>query len=155
MTAQRTPAELILSAVRTEKESSLFYRMMAEMTSYGEARDTLLTLSDDETSHAATLADLYYEITGRGVSDEPPARPEGDPNLFDLPSASRREALEFALQNEINAVGLYQSQADVTDDPRIAKIFRILADTERGHAAYLRLQISRLDTSNDYDQDAG
>ncbi len=144
MTAKRTPAELLVSAIQTEREAAFFYKMMAQMTSDREAQDTLLTLADDETSHASTLANLYYEITGRGASDEPPARPEGDPNLFDVQSASRREALEFALRNELNAIDLYQTQADATEDPKVAKIFRMLAETETEHAAYLRLQLSRL-----------
>ena len=145
----RTPSDLIASAIETEKEAALFYNMMAGLTSDQEGRDTLLVLAKDEASHAVTLANLYFEITGHGVPDPTPNRAEGDPNLFDFPSASRRDALEFALQNETNAAAFYQSQADVADNQRIATIFRILADTERDHAAYMRLQLSRLDTSDD------
>jgi len=144
----RTPAELVASAVQTEREAAWFYQMMAEMTSDDEAKETLLTLAQDEKSHAATLANLYFEITGRGITERTPNRAEGDPNLFDFPSASRRDALEFALKNENAAAGFYQKQADVEVNQRVATIFRILADTERDHAAYIRLQISRLDTPN-------
>ena len=149
-TEPRTPAELIASAVQTEREAAWFYTMMAEMTSDNEAKDTLLTLAKDEESHATTLANLYYEITGLGITKKTTNRAEGDPNLFDFPSASRRDVLEFALQNEISAVDLYQKQASVTDNPRVATIFRILADTERDHAAYIRLQLSRLDTPSEH-----
>ena len=145
----RVPSDLIASAIETEKEAAWFYNMMAEMTSDQEARDTFLVLAKDEASHAVTLTNLYFEITSHSVLDRAPNRPEGDPNLFDFPSASRRDALEFALQNETKAAELYQSQADVTDNRRIANIFRILAETERDHAAYMRLQLSRLDTSDD------
>lgn len=144
----RTPAELVASAVQTEREAAWFYKMMAEMTSDVEAKDTLLTLAQDETSHATTLADLYFEITGLGITEKTPTRAEGDPNLFDFPSASRRDAFEFALKNENTAAGFYQEQADTADNPRVATIFRILADTERDHAAYIQLQISRLDKPN-------
>ena len=147
-TEPRTPAELVASAVQTEREAAWFYQMMAEMTSDDEAKETLLTLAQDETSHAATLANLYFEITGRGITKKIPNRAEGDPNLFDFPSASRRDAFEFALKNEDAAAGFYQKQADVAENPRVATMYRILADTERDHAAYIRLQISRLDTPN-------
>lgn len=143
----RTPADLVASAVQTEREAAWFYKMMAEMTSDEEAKETLLTLAEDEASHATTLANLYYEITGRGITEKTPNRAEGDPNLFDLSSASRRDALEFALKNEVTAADFYQEQADDADNPRVATIFRILADTERDHAAYLQLQIQRLDTA--------
>lgn len=141
----RAPADWIASAVQTEKESALFYEMMADMTSDGEAKDTLLTLARDEASHATTLVNLYFEITGHGILEKTIGRAEGDPTLFDFQSSSRRDALEFALQNETNAVDLYQKQAEDADNPRVATICRILADTERDHAAYLRLQIKRLD----------
>jgi len=147
-TQPRTPAELVASAVQAEREAAWFYEMMAEMTSDVEAKDTLLSLARDETSHAATLANLYYEISGLGITEKTPTRAEGDPNLFDFPSASRRAALEFALKNEITAATFYQEQADTVDNPRIATIFRILADTERDHAAYIQLQISRLDKAD-------
>jgi len=39
----------------------------------------------------------------------------------------------------------YQEQADAADSPRVATIFRLLADTEPDHAAYFRLQLRRLD----------
>ena len=144
-----SPPDLIAAAIQTEKEAAWFYEMMAEMTSDNEARDTLLVLAKDEASHAAALTNLYFEITGHGVLDPEPNLAEGHPNLFDFPSATRREVLEFALRNETRAADLYQSQADINEDPHFAKIFRMLAETERDHAAYMQLQLDRLDTSND------
>jgi rubrerythrin len=139
------PAELIATAIEAEKKAAWFYRMMAEMTSDEVAQNTLQGLSDEEASHAETLTNLYFEITGHGVLEPPAAPAEGEPNLFDFPSASRRAALEFALKNELKAIELYESQAVASDDPRRAGIFRQLAETEREHAAYMRLQLSRLD----------
>jgi len=145
MTEPQTPAELIASAVQTEKEAALFYTMMADLTSNADVRAMLLDLADDETSHATTLANLYYEMTGNGITESTAVQPEGDPNLFDFQSASRRQALEFALRNESEAAAFYQNQAETSGNPRVATIFRILADTEHEHAAYLQLQIDRLD----------
>jgi rubrerythrin len=139
------PAELIGAAVQTEREASLFYRMMADMAADSGAREQLLTLADDESSHATTLANLYHEMTGRGVGEATPGPAEGEPNLFDFQSRTPRDVLEFALQNELAAVDLYQTQSEAAEDPKVATIFRLLADTEREHAAYLRLQLSRLD----------
>jgi rubrerythrin len=141
----RTPAELVASAVQTEREAAWFYRMMADMSSDDEARKTLLTLADDEESHATALLNLYFELTGHGITQPPSAGAEGDPNLFDFSTTSRRDALEFALQNETKAVEIYNEQADLAANPRVATVFRILADTERDHAAYIRLQLDRLD----------
>ena len=141
----RTPAELVAAAVQTEREAAWFYRMMADMSSDDEAKETLLSLADDEESHATALLNLYFELTGHGITQPPPSRAEGDPNLFDFSTRSRRDALEFALQNETNAVEIYNEQADLATNPRVATVFRILADTERDHAAYIRLQLDRLD----------
>ena len=143
--AETDPTELIAVAIEAEKKAAWFYGMLAEMTSDEVARQTLQGLSDEETSHAETLNHLYFEITGHGVLETPSASAEGEPNLFDFPSASRRAALEFALANELKAIELYESQAAATDDPRRAGIFHQLAETEREHAAYMRLQLSRLD----------
>jgi rubrerythrin len=141
------PADLIATAIQTEREAAWFYEMMAEMTTDAETRDTLKQLAKDEASHAETLKNLHFEITGHGVKRPAPARAEGNPNLFDFPSATPRDALEFALLNETRAADFYQAQADASDDPRIAKTFRLLAETERDHAAYMRLQLSRLDAA--------
>lgn len=140
-----TPADTIAGAFHTEKQAAWFYRMLAEMSSDDDTRATLTTLAKDEESHAQTLLNLHFEMTGLGITDPAPARAEGDPNLFDFRGSTRRAALEFALGNENRAVELYQSQADAASDPRVATIFRILADTERDHAAYMRLQLERLD----------
>jgi rubrerythrin len=145
------PAEVIVAAVQTEREASLFYRMMAEMASDSGVRCRLLELADDENSHATTLANLHYEMTGRGVPETTPGSAEGDPNLFDFQSRSQRDVLEFALHNELAAIDLYQTQAERSEDPKVATIFRLLADAEREHAAYLRLQLGRLDESATHD----
>ena len=140
----RTPAELVAAAVQTEREAAWFYKMMAEMSSDDQAKATLLTLSEDEESHATTLVNLHFELTGHGITQPKQSRAEGDPNLFDFSTTSRRDALEFALHNETRAVEIYNEQAALASNPRVATIFRILADTERDHAAYIRLQLDRL-----------
>ena len=145
------PAELIGAAVQTEREASLFYRMMADMAQDSGARERLLELADDESSHATTLANLYSEMTGRGVAEAKPVSAEGDPDLFDFRSRSQRDVLEFALDNELAAIDLYQTQSEAAKDPKVATIFRLLADNEREHAAYLRLQLSRLDEGAERD----
>ena len=135
------PADLIAGAIQAEEKAAWFYTTMAQLTSDGNARDTLRRLADDEKLHARTLTDLYVEITGHGVIESPSAAPEGEPNFFEFPSVSRRAALEFALQNEVKAADLYQSQAGASDDPRRSEIFSQLAETERKHAAYIRSQL--------------
>jgi len=145
------PANVIVSAVQAEREAALFYRMMADMASDGPARDRLLELADDERSHATTLVNLHQEMTGRGVAETAAASAEGDPDLFDFRSRSQRDVLEFALQNELAAIETYQTASERSEDSRAATIFRLLADTEREHAAYLRLQLSRLDGATTHD----
>ena len=135
------PADLIACAIQAEEKAAWFYTTMAQLTSDGNARDTLRRLADDEKLHARTLTILYVEITGHDVIESPSAAPEGEPNFFDFPSVSRRAALEFALQNEVKAADLYQSQACASDDPHRSEIFSQLAETERKHAAYIRSQL--------------
>ncbi|MEE4271889.1 MAG: ferritin family protein [Thermoanaerobaculales bacterium] len=144
-TGQSEPADLIAIAIKAEEKAAWFYRMLAEMTSEEDSQQTLEQLAADEASHAETLKHLYFEITGHGILEPRTAAAEGEPNLFDFPSSSRRAALAFALKNEIKAAELYESQAADCDDPRRAGIFRQLAETEREHAAYMRLQLDRAD----------
>ena len=135
------PADLIAGAIQAEEKAAWFYTTMAQLTSDTNARDTLRRLADDEKLHARTLTSLYVEITGHDVVESPSTAPEGEPNFFDFPSVSRRAALEFALQNEVKAADLYESQAGASDDPSRAEIFNQLAETERKHAAYIRSQL--------------
>jgi rubrerythrin len=144
MALETSPAELIEAAIRTECEASLFYRMMADMTSDESLHHALLGLAADERSHATMLTRLLEEMTGRGQTSNVPATAEGDPDLFDFHAKTREEVLRFALDNELSAISLYESQVNDADDPRVATMFRLLADTEREHAAYLRLQLERI-----------
>jgi rubrerythrin len=137
---------LIAAAIEAERKAAWFYRTMAEMTSDASVQNTLVRLSDDEVGHARTLTELYVELTGHEVERPPVAAVEGLPDPFDFPSTSRRAALEFALKNEIRAAELYQSQAVASDEPRRAEIYRQLAETERGHAAFLRRQLGLPDS---------
>ena len=145
----RTPAELFADAIQTEREASFFYKMMAEMTSDPEAHDALMTISADEASHAETLYGLYFELTGHGITESAPPRAEGEPDIFDFKATSRRDAFEFALRTEKSAADLYRSQAEESDDPKVATVFRLLAETEQDHASYMQLQLDRLATPDD------
>ncbi|MGD8441656.1 MAG: ferritin family protein [Holophagae bacterium] len=145
-TPRRDPADLIATAIEAEKKAAWFYGTMAEMTSDASVQTTFKRLSNDETCHARTLTELYVELTGHDVERAPAAAVEGQPDPFDFPSTSRRAALEFALKNEIRAAELYQSQAAASEEPRRAEIYRQLAETELGHAAFLRRQLGRRDS---------
>jgi len=144
MGLETTPAELIQSAIRAECEASLYYQMIADMMSDAPVQEALLGLAADERSHATMLTHLLEEMTGRGLTSSGPATAEGDPDLFDFHAKTREQVLQFALDNELNAIRLYESQVDDADDPKVATMFRLLADTEREHAAYLRLQLERI-----------
>lgn len=139
------PADIVADAVRTERKTAWFYRMLAEMTSDEKTTETLLGIAEDEERHASTLTDLYADMTGLGITDDGLVKAEGDPNIFDFTEATPRDAMEFALKNEHKAITMYQSQADAADDPQSVAVFRMLAENEREHAAYLELQISRLE----------
>ncbi|HSL17720.1 MAG TPA: ferritin family protein [Methylomirabilota bacterium] len=143
------PAQVIAEAIQAEKEAEWFYTMAAEMISEDDVRSTLLDLARDEGSHARTLTNLHFEMTGHGVLDPPDARPEGDPNLFDFSTASRRDVLEFALKREHNAIALYQGQVDAAPAAKTAGVFQYLADAEREHAAYIGLLLGRLDAGEE------
>ena len=147
--AHAQPAQVIAEAIQAEKEAEWFYTMAAEMISGEDVRATLLKVARDEAAHASTLTSLHFEMTGHGVLDPPAAAPEGDPNLFDFSTASRRDVLEFALQREHNAIALYQGQVDADPAAKTAGVFQHLADAEREHAAYIRLLLERLDSDGE------
>jgi rubrerythrin len=74
-----------------------------------------------------------------------PTTAEGDPNLLDFAGSSQRQLLEHALAKELKAASLYDSQARAASDYQGQRLWRMLAETERGHAKYLRLQLKRLE----------
>jgi rubrerythrin len=140
---RREPAEVIAQAIEAERKAAWFYTTMAQMTADPSVRATLERLAADETSHAATLTELYASITGRQDVEPRLEAAEGSPNLFDFPSTSRRAALRFALKNELTAAELYESQAEMSTDPERRAIYRRLAATEREHAEFVRAQLGR------------
>lgn len=137
-------AEVIASAIKSEREACLFYRMMSGNVSDEAVSQKLLSLADDEKSHADELTRLLFELTGRGVPQSVAGKPEGDPDLFDFEASSEKAVLEFALSNEDQAIALYEAQAEAVGNAKASAVFRLLADTEREHADYLRLLLRRL-----------
>jgi rubrerythrin len=137
------PELVIAEAVRTERETALFYRMLSEIVEDEVVSGKLVELASDEESHARSLCGIHLALTGRTI-DPSAAAPEGGLDLFDVRSRSLEEVLELAIRNEQEAARLYSQQADTIGHLSTEMTLRLLAADELGHEAYLRQQVERL-----------
>jgi rubrerythrin len=115
--------EQLLEILVDEQEDSASYRALAMMTN-GQARCTLMGMSQDEARHARTAAAMYYILTGK--------QPAG----FTYP-CSRCAALCRELRLHYDAeLRSAQNYADLAAaSPAFADAFSGMSQDERGHAA--------------------
>lgn len=137
------PESIIAEAVRAERETALFYRMLSEIVDDEAVSGKLVELADSEESHARSLCGIHLALTGRTI-DPAAAAPEGGLDLFDFTSRTLEEVLELAVGNERQAAELYSEQAERIGDPSTELTLRLLAADELGHEAYLRQQLDRV-----------
>lgn len=145
MDANLAAAEIVAAAVRAEREAALFYSMLADMVGEPEVAERMRSLAADEEGHARDLVDLHVALTGRAPQSMAVPAPEGDLNLLDFGARTLRELLEHVLASEQRAASTYEYQAREAEDGSQERIWRMLAETERGHAQYLELQLARLE----------
>jgi rubrerythrin len=131
-------------AIQTEIDGHNFYQRFAQWTEDPKAKEMFQRLANDEIMHLELLRNTkaMLEESGewaayRGMKLDPIegapifSRDRVEKNL--VAYASELSALRVAYLIEKDAVDFYTQAADKTDDPAGKRMFRDLAEMERGH----------------------
>ena len=130
--------EILRFAIRKEADAAAFYHMAADRSNPG-VRKTFEELAKEEEGHKEKLEVLdlkkidqieLKEVKGLGLSEmmeDVPYSP--DMNYADL--------LRMAIKNEEKSQHLYTSSAKIVKEPKLEKLFLILAQEESKHKVRL------------------
>ncbi len=137
--------EILKHAILLEKRGRAFYSKVAEQASGKAVKAFFEMMADEEVKHVQILSDQFkaYQNTQKFNPTEP-----GDGNvapkvltreLRDEMTAASYEAaaISAAMSMEENAIKLYSSRSDETDDPNEKALYRWLADWEKQHLQFL------------------
>lgn len=117
-----------------------FYRQAAQRIQDASVKAILEELARDEEQHRATLETFRFDPTSRvafeKVADFGVAESQ---ERIDTPSVDMtpREAFQLAMKKEEQAMVAYGKLADGCSDAETRKLYRELAEMERGHKARL------------------
>ncbi len=144
-------------AIQAEIEGYHFYTMVAAATQDPKGKETFEQLAQDEVAHTEFLRAQHkaLETTGRidkliSIAGEPGFH-AGTP-FFSAELQKRADkahfemtALSVGAQLEADAMRFYSEQAELAEDPEVAKLFSDLAEWERGHHDALAGQMQALE----------
>ncbi|MBT8351638.1 MAG: ferritin family protein [Deltaproteobacteria bacterium] len=140
--------EIIKHAILLERRGRAFYRKVSEQTEDSAVREFFEMMAGEENKHISVLSEQYNLLQKEGhfssafsdISDTGATITEALSNeIKEKISAASYEsaAISAAIGFEENAVKLYSSRADETEDPEEKKIYTWLANWERQHSKML------------------
>ncbi|HPR64410.1 MAG TPA: ferritin family protein [Thermoanaerobaculia bacterium] len=142
-------APVLLEAIHAEEDSSVFYRMMADMVQDSDLKQEFLNLSAEEESHAGMLREIIETLPDVKQDCIPPRGPESQRNLFDLETRSLEDLYRYAIKTEREARDHYEHCATLAATPEQADLLKRLALFEQRHVNYLQARLDSFDTSNE------
>lgn len=92
--------QLMVEAVRSEREDELFYDYILSLAPNEEQREIIVSIRDDERKHNKMFREIYYQLTGKDI-------PSVSDTVFQQP-ASYLEGIRRALFGELGAVVKYR-----------------------------------------------
>ncbi len=143
--------ELLLAAIKSEVESKMVYKSLAERVKNALLKDRLIFLSREEEKHRVYLEALYRQrFSGKEIKlpekSEVPL-PEVDPSDERLLS----EIIEDSMKAELAAKEFYESLKDLFQDKKVKAMLLILANMEQGHYDILAKELENLKNFENYD----
>lgn len=132
--------EVIREAIRKEADAAAFYRMASERVGSG-IRKTFEEMAAEEDKHKKLLEDIDWDkVEQYELKDIPDLRISEF--LEDVPfdeNMTYQDAIRMAIKNEEKSQRLYAASAErFADDPKVEKLFKMLAQEEAKHK--LRLE---------------
>ena len=127
--------EVVAFALEREKDAVEFYRSCMDKVPRREMKDALQEMAEEEEKHVRMLENLKIDHVEESQIDEIPNLKISD-YLVDMafdPDMNYRDLLILAMKREESAYNLYQQFASKSSDPRIKKLFEVLAQEELKH----------------------
>jgi len=161
---RRIILEAVKTAIITELRGYEIYKAAAEKTTDASARLMFQSLANDEAQHKDFLERNFQSLLEKGEWSVP-ATPENlsplDESEVITPQFLKRVkggSFEMAVvaagcELEMSAISFYKKAAEECPDEESAKVFRFLADWEKGHLESLSDLESRM--KNDYFAERG
>ena len=152
-------------AIQGESDGYFFYLSASGQTTDPKGKEVFATLANEEKKHREYLEKQYKSVIDTGAIDFNirlgPRMSFDEMNPIFTPQLKERvreanfemSALSIGMQLEMNAINLYRSMSDETDDPRVKDFFLELVDWEKGH--YEALQRQQEILKEDYWSEAG
>ncbi len=127
--------EVIREAIRKEADAAAFYRMAGERVQSGISR-TFQEMANEEEKHKKLLEELDWEkVEKYKLEDIPDLRISEF--LEDVPydeNMTYQDAIRLAIKNEEKSHHMYLVSAKrFAHDPKIEKLFKMLAQEEAKH----------------------
>ena len=147
--SDRTPEDILKSAILLEKRGRVFYAKVASQTEHEAVREFFEMMADEEKTHIEILARQYRSLmnTGEFATTEPnPEDIHDEVATQVLCKQMRKEidaadfeaaAIGAAMSMEKRAIELYSRRAQESEDEKEKALYQWLVDWEQGHLTYL------------------
>lgn len=123
----------IQKAINAEYSAVSCYKKLANMTTSKEERNRILEIQKDEVRHLEEFSRIYINLTGNKPSYQ----------VIEVCPDKYKAGIEFALNDEQEAVDFYLDIAEKAQDPLIKDRFRRAAADEQNHAVWFLLFFSK------------
>lgn len=132
---KETFEDLVREAIRKEADAAAFYRMAGERVKSGISK-TFQEMAKEEEKHRKLLEELDWEKVEQYQLENIPDLKISE-FLEDVPyddSMSYQDAIRMAIKNEEKSHTMYMASArQFAHDPKIEKLFKMLAQEEAKH----------------------
>lgn len=135
--------EIIEEAIYHEQSSHDYYLKVAAAIENPSGKEQYRHLAHEEIRHREVLEDRWRALTGKRFRYEPSKL---DHETLPVPTsdATAIEALELAMEHELEAVAKYRELAASTPNDESRRVYLQLANDEQQHYEWFRDQRSAL-----------
>lgn len=135
--------EIIEEAIYHEQSSHDYYLKVAAAIENPSGKEQYRHLAHEEIRHREVLEERYRALTGKRFRYEPS---KVDPDQLPIPTsnATAIEALELAMEHELEAVANYRELAADASSEESRRVYLELANDEQQHYEWFRDQRNAL-----------
>ncbi|MCX6246327.1 MAG: ferritin family protein [Bacteroidetes bacterium] len=140
--------DILKMAILMEKRGYAFYTAVAEQSSDPDIGNIFRTMAAEETTHVKFLSEQFQNFGKKEAFSElnlPDLSADGIANMILSESVKKKiyaagfeaAAISAAIDMEKKAIEVYSKQAETATDPNEIKLYKWLADWEKGHLKIL------------------
>ena len=130
-----TPSQVLNRAIGKEEEARMMYEIYAGKVEDRQSKQLLQELANEELGHKRALEKIDPAHPGTFTTQEIPSTAFGE--SLDRPQISKeatmQEVLKYAIAEEIDAFGFYESLTKYTEDQSFRNLLNRLASEEKQH----------------------